>query len=103
MSLRLPIPGANILMNDTAVPLIPTLKAKCEGGSHDLSKYPHLAYSPSQHGEGVRCASNGFPVDQIALACREPLDTLSLAANSCGVTLAELFDALRYARDTGVV
>lgn len=90
-------------MNATEAPLIPHLKATCTGGDIDLSKYSHLAYAPSQHGEGVRVASNGFPVDQIATACREQVDILSLAANSCGVTLAEVFDALRYARDNGVI
>jgi hypothetical protein len=36
------------------------------GSGPDLTGYPHLTHAPSPWGEGVRCASNGTAVIQVA-------------------------------------
>jgi hypothetical protein len=76
------------------------LQGKCEGGDGpDLTRYPRLTHAPDQWGEGVRVASNGAAVAEIALTCEEQLSDLAIAAGHYQITLAELFDALLYAHD----
>lgn len=35
------------------------------GGNVNLSGYPGLTYAPSQHGEGIRLAHNGVPIEDV--------------------------------------
>jgi hypothetical protein len=73
------------------------------GSGPDLAGYPHLTYAPSQWGEGVRCASNGIPVSQIAEECGDHLGfNLLTAAGAYGISIDELFQALKYARAQGL-
>ncbi len=89
----------------TTEPTVTTkLAGKCEGGNGpDLTKYPHLTHAPSQWGEGIRVASNGKTVDAIALDAALLVPELDAYVNAHGITWAELFDALRYARDQRIV
>ncbi len=80
------------------------MKGKCEGGTGpDLSKYPKLAYCPLEWGEGVRIARIAKPVDDVIGDISVVMDELDLIARLEGITLDELFDAIRYARANGTV
>jgi hypothetical protein len=79
------------------------LRGASSGGAVDLTGYPHLSYAPDQYGPGVRIARNGKQVDGIAYdASPLVMDIDRLAADE-GLSWAELFDALRYARANGMV
>jgi hypothetical protein len=71
----------------------------------DLTDYPRLTCAPLQWGDGVRTANNGTSVDMLGRAAfaAHVIDALDAIAGEYGVTLAELLDALRYARDHGTV
>ena len=85
-------------------PVTAKLAGTCSGGAGpDLTGYPHLVYAPLQWGMDVRTASNGQSVADLAARCEEQLSDLAIAATFYGVTLEELFDALRYARANGIV
>jgi hypothetical protein len=90
--------------------------AETTGGVVDLTGYAGLVYAPLQWGDGVRTATNGTTVDAIAADALAAVDVLngavkfpSLAqdldtlASVHGITWAELFDALRYARAHGMI
>ena len=75
------------------------------GGDMDLRAYPLLAYAPRQWGPGVRVASNGEDVTELAVKAQVLgiVSMLERHAADSNVTLAELFDAIRYGRDQGVI
>jgi hypothetical protein len=76
------------------------LRGECTGGTGpDLRDYPRLTHAPAQWGEGVRVASNGKPADEIARACEAEVQHLADVAVHYDITLAELFDALRWVLD----
>jgi hypothetical protein len=80
------------------------LRGSSTGGSGpDLTGYPHLTYAPAQWGEGVRIASNGINAAALVVEGAMILNAIDDFAAQNGVTLAELFDAIRYARDSGAV
>jgi hypothetical protein len=69
------------------------------GSGPDLTGYPHLTYAPGQWGEGVRVASNGIPIAQIAEECGDHLGfNILTAAGAYGISIDELFEALKYGR-----
>jgi hypothetical protein len=70
-------------------------------GVVDLTGYPNLTYAPSQWGDGVRVASNGYRVEEIARAADDEglVDGCRLVARRFGLSSSELYDALRYAHD----
>jgi hypothetical protein len=89
-----------------------SVKAKLNGtctasAGPDLTGYPHLVYAPAQWGEGVRIASNGQSVEEIAgYADTQYRDTtlaylMDETAQRFSISWPELFDALCYARDGG--
>ncbi len=92
-------------MNITETPIIATLQGRVEkpAGCVDLTGYPRLTYAPFQHGEGVRIASHGFLVADVAKAAAKVnlVGTIEVLAKGLDLTWDELFDALRYARDHG--
>ncbi len=92
-------------MNVKEAPVVARIKAQVEKPKDavDLTGYPHLVFAPQQWGEGVRVASNGIPVKDIAVAAKriELATTIEAVAHGLDLTWDELFDALRYARDHG--
>lgn len=68
------------------------------GGSVNLATYPRLVYAPQQWGEGVRCHSNGTPVEDIARAARDAgiTEQLRRLADQYGVSIAEAAEAIHY-------
>ena len=88
----------------------PSIKAEITGtaetpaGSIDLSGYPRLTYAPSQWGGGIRIASCGMAVADVAAAAAtvDLAATIEDVATELGLTWDELFDALRYGRDKGL-
>jgi hypothetical protein len=91
-------------MNVIEQPLKVAMIGKVEGGTGpDLSKYPKLAYCPDEWGEGVRIASNAKLVSDVVGDISVVMDELGSIARTEGVTLDELFDAIRYARANGAV
>lgn len=83
----------------------PKLFGTCEHppGAIDFTKYPNLTLALQQWGEGVRIASTGTKVADVALAAArvELVETIETLARHLDLTWDELFDALRYARDHG--
>ena len=71
----------------------------------DLARYPNLTYAPAQWGDGVRTATQGTPVAEIAKAVQESglMHAIDVAAASAAIPLDELLDAIRYARSRGLV
>lgn len=78
----------------------------CVGGhGPNLSGYPGLTYAPNQHGEGVRFAHNGTPIDS---ALSEPsvadaIAALDAVAKKHGVKLPDLCDAIGFARNSEAI
>jgi hypothetical protein len=72
----------------------------CTGGTgQEMRDYPRLTIAPAQWGEGVRVASNGKAVDEIARACGHEVKHLVDVAAHYQINMAELFDALRWVLD----
>ncbi len=92
-------------MNVQEAPVIASLQGTVSkpAGSIDLTKYPQLTYAPQQWGPGVRVASCGTTVADVALAAARVnlVGTIETLANGLDLTWDELFDSLRYARDHG--
>ncbi len=92
-------------MNITESPIVASLKGGAEkpAGSIDLAGYRCLTYAPFQWGDGVRIASTGLKVADVALAAAKVnlVGTIETLAHGLDLTWDELFDALRYARDHG--
>lgn len=81
---------------------IQTLKGTCVGGDGpDLSRYPSLVFAPQQHGPGVRTHLRGASVEEIATYANinGTMNALDQMCAAHKITLEELLDALRYARD----
>jgi hypothetical protein len=74
------------------------------GGQVNLSRYSTLTYAPNQWGPGIRIASTGKAVDEIAaaVAVTDLAVALDAMAEHCGITVAELCDAIRFDRDRRV-
>jgi uncharacterized protein (DUF433 family) len=80
------------------------LRGSSTGGTGpDLTGFKHLTHAPGQWGDGVRIASNGVDVGQIAIDGKAAMSEIDELAEAEGITLDELFDALRYARANGAV
>jgi hypothetical protein len=93
-------------------PVVSNLAGKSEipADAIDLTGYPHLAYAPSQWGQGVRIARNGMSVaDVVATANMVPVGNPSVVGAIdqleylTGLTWGELFDALRYTKANGMI
>lgn len=73
----------------------------CVGGTGpNLSGFPGLTYAPSQHGEGIRFAHNGTPIED-ALGhpdAKGAIATLDAIAEKLGVKLPDVCDAIGYLR-----
>lgn len=79
----------------------PTILAgRCAGGTVNLSGYPGLAYAPKQHGEGIRLAHNGKPVEEVAAdpELAAAADVFAAHAARHGVSFGDMCDAVRYHR-----
>ena len=78
------------------------MSGSCVGGNGpDLSRYPNLVHAVQQWGEGIRCHSNGAPIEPIAtLALAQPI---AMVAASHSVSVDEACDAFRYAKANGLV
>jgi hypothetical protein len=71
------------------------------GSGPDLTGYPHLTYAPGQWGDGVRVASNGKAVWEIAETAQSvPIER---TADMYGVSVMEAAEAFSYARATGTI
>ncbi len=86
------------------------LNGTCTGGTGpDLRGYPHLVYAPLQWGEGVRVASNGASVQEIAewangaSADAELVYIVDEIAKRFSIAWKELFESLLYARANGMI
>lgn len=89
-------------MNSAIAPVIATLQGSCVGGvGPDLSKYPNLVVAPAQHGEGVRCASNGARVEDVAHSVL--YNPIVIASGDHNVSVHEALDALQYCRANGLI
>jgi hypothetical protein len=82
--------------------------ATAPAGSINLAPYPGLVYAPGQHGEGIRFAHNGKPVEDLRdkyLSGPDYVneggigDMIAHAAEQLGVSFADVCDALKYLRD----
>lgn len=69
-----------------------------------LGPYPGLTYAPQQHGEGIRLAHNGRPVEELAAAV-EPgtVAALDALATAMGAPFGDVLDGLKYLRDEKVI
>jgi hypothetical protein len=82
------------------------LFGRCVGGSVNLSRYPNLAHSEDKgvftHLAGVTIED---VVSEVSKGYREAelIGLMDSAAESLGITLDELLDAVRYARASGLV
>lgn len=76
-------------------------------GAINLHPYPALAYAPHQHGEGIRFAHNGRPVEDALKADiageSDLVAALDRIAAHCGVSFGDVCDALKYLRDRKAV
>lgn len=89
--------------------IIPELTghATIPAGSIHLGNYPGLTHAPQQHGEGIRFAHNGKPVELVveegigieARYIRDIADT----AEAIGVSFGDVLDALKYLHDTKAI
>lgn len=79
--------------------------ATAPADSVDLARYPGLTYAPAQHGEGIRFAHNGRPVEAVAAseAGRAAVAHLDSVGAALGVSLAEVCDAIKYLRSRGMI
>lgn len=78
----------------------------CVGGKGpNLSGFPGLTYAPQQHGEGIRFAHNGVPVEEALAdpAMATAVATLDGIAAKLGVKLPDVCDAVGHARTNGVI
>ncbi len=92
-------------MNVKEAPGVIQLKGQVEkpADAIDLTGYPKLTYAPFQYGEGVRVASNGVLVNEVANAAIGSSLThgIEQLARQFDLTWDELFDSLLYARANG--
>ena len=65
-------------------------------GEFNLAGFPLLCYAPELWGEGVRLTRTGHRVSELYLEVRDLVDMAEVAAHTHGITLAELFEAIRY-------
>jgi hypothetical protein len=76
-------------------------KGTASAGALDLRIHPGLTHAPAQQGEGIRCQSNGIRVEDVVGAPEGP-DLIAAAqaiAGRFGLSLEEVFDAIRYHQD----
>jgi hypothetical protein len=79
--------------------------AEIPPGSVNLHAYPGLVHAPQQHGEGIRFAHDGRPVEDVASQglAEDVSDSIDRIAASLGVPFGDVCDALKYLRDAGAI